>query len=287
MTQEEIIQQINEVNETRFKEMNGRSIISASKMIEFISKPFDKEGTAKRCAEKGATDPNYKYAGMTAEQIIAQWEAKADESKHYGRLLDEYSEQKFCGSDNTMALWKMENNFDYDDRLRANCLGLDQFWNDLTPYQYQFVGREITVYVETPQGNVVTGRIDWLGQSQVNNKLFIVDWKTTDEIKTKSFGGQTMMGPAFVYDDCDVSKYSIQVQTYKNALVNTYGLAEDTDVVCAIVNLQKGPVQPSNKNYIIYTEKVPYSSKTLNAIVDFAVQKRKLLKAIEAEQHQA
>jgi hypothetical protein len=62
-------------------------------------------------------------------------------------------------------------------------------------------------------------------------------------------------------------------------------LAEDTDVVCAIVNLQKGPVQPSNKNYIIYTEKVPYSSKTLNAIVDFAVQKRKLLKAIEAEQH--
>ena len=88
----EIVDKITAINESQFKNLNGRRIISVSKIKGYIKEVFDAEKQAKHCAEKGATDPTYKYANMTAEQILEAWSQKAEESCSYGSKIDEYVE---------------------------------------------------------------------------------------------------------------------------------------------------------------------------------------------------
>ena len=45
-----------------------------------------------------------------------------------------------------MEIWKLDNNFDYDERLKGNCIGFEEFVSDLSQFGYEYVGREITVY---------------------------------------------------------------------------------------------------------------------------------------------
>lgn len=281
MTREEILQRIEQTNAAQFEALDGRQIISVSSVKEYIKTPFDKEKVAATCAVKGAENPDYKYAGMTAEEIIASWEAKADESKRYGTMLDEYTEKVFGGDQQELDIWKLDNNFDYDARLSANCRGFDEFWNDLQAYGYEYVGREIKVYGQTQSGNnVVTGRIDCLFRHKINGKLFVVDWKTSEEIKTSSFG-KKMKGPAFLYDDCELGEYTFQIQVYKNNLVYTYRLDTEENVNCCIVNLLRSADAKTGKYYKIYGECLPFSHKTIDDIVDFAIKKRELMKARE------
>ena len=292
-----VIDKIQEINERDFSNLNGRSIISLSKVVEFVSEKFDKEKTAKACEEKGKKDPNYKYAGMTAEEIIASWEEKADESKMYGSLLDEYTEQFFSGNSGAVEIWKLDHNWEYDSRLRNTCMGFEEFYKDISVYGFEYVGREITVYGEcVPEQpddmpfdsevygevipDVVVGRIDCLFRNKNNGKFLIVDWKTTDEIKTSSYGHKKLKGPAYQYDDCDISKYIIQVQTYKNDLVKTYKLANPDEIAVCICNLRRTPDTYTGKRYQLYKENVAFNSATLDKIVNFAIKKRSLMSKV-------
>ena len=281
MEKKDIISTIEQINKERFEELNGRPIISVSKVQEYISTPFDKEGQAKVCAQKGLENPDYKYAGMTAEEIINLWESKAAESRRYGSLADEYTEQRFEKTPEEMEIWKLDNNFDYDERLKGNCTGFDEFVADLAQYGYEYVGREITVYGETDKGNIVVGRIDCLFYHPGAEKFFVVDWKTTDEIKTEAFRDKRMKGPAFELQDCDLSKYAVQVQTYVRDLIKTYKLTDERHITCCIVNLRKEGDGPGGKHYIIYRPKNAFSCKLIDDIVDFSINKRKLEKLIQ------
>ena len=280
LTKEEILSTISRINEEKFKELNSRQIISVSKMEEFLCEKFDAEAMAATCAKKGAENPDYKYAGMTAEEILNMWTSKTDESKRYGSLLDDYTMHRFDGSEDELEMWKLDNNFDYDDRLRNNCTGFEEFWKDLQLYGYEYVGREITLYRETAAGNIVTGRMDCLFRHPGTGNLFVIDWKTTEEIKTSSYG-KKMKGPAFLYDDCDHGKYTIQTQTYKNDLIYEYGLGTEETVNCCVVNLLREKDPQLGKFYRIYKEARPFQHKVLDDIIDFAIKKRELTKKIE------
>ena len=276
LNKEEILQTIKKVNEERFGSLDGRPIISVSKMEEYLCEKFDAEKMAGICAQKGAENPDYKYAGMTAQEILSMWTSKADESKRYGTLLDEYTMNVFEKDADELELWKLDNNFDADERLKSNCTGFDEFWTDLQAYGYEYVGREIRLYRQTESGNVVTGRADCLFRHASLGNLFIVDWKTTEEIKTSSYG-KKMKGPAFLYDDCDHDKYTIQTQTYKNSIVHEYGIGTEQTVNCCVVNLLRQRDPSLGKFYKLYKESRPFDHKTLDDIIDFAVKKRALI----------
>ena len=280
MEAKEILAKIESINEERFKDMNGRSIISVSKVQEYVSTPFDKEKQALVCEQKGKDNPNYKYAGMTAAQIIEKWEATADESKRYGSLSDEYTEQRLYGTPESLAIWKLDNNFDYDERLKSCCTGFDEFLADIGTYGFEPVGREITVYGQTESGNVVVGRIDCLFYNKATEKFLVVDWKTTEDIKTEAFRNKRLLGPAFVLEDCDLSKYSIQVQTYMSDLIRTYALTDEAHISCAIVNLRRQADGPGGRHYIVYKPKNVFTPKLIWDIVDFSISKRSLEKAM-------
>lgn len=287
-----IIERIEKVNQEQFAEANGRKYISVSKITDFVTEPFDKEESAKKCAEKGERDPEYKYAGMTAEQIIEKWDENASVSRRYGMLLDEYAENVFEKSPAEIALWKLDNNFDNDERLKNNCTGLDEFKKDLEGFGFVYVGREITVYNEVKKSTgendyVSTGRIDCLFAHPASGKLFIVDWKTTDNITTEGFRGKLMKGPACVGQDCDMGKYTVQLYNYKHSMIDTYGIVEKPDDVLVIIcNLLKERDPETGKLYKIFKENFPYDKLIIEAIIEFSVQKRELLKMTEKEKEQ-
>jgi len=291
MDKKEILNRIKTVNKEKFSNLSANEVISVSKMLEYVTTPFDKEGQAKICEEKGRDNPDYKYAGMLAEEIIAMWDAKTNTSKMYGSLLDDYTEQFFAGDADDMEIWKMDHNFDSDVRLRENCKGFEQFVSDIKAYGFEYVGREITLYgevenktgdmpfdaeVSEKENGIVKGRLDCLFMNPATGKLLIVDWKTTDEIKTSGFG-KMMKGPAYNFQDCDLSKYIIQVQTYKNDLIKTYKIGSPDSINVVICNLRKEPDPQTGRNYILYKENNAFNSSTLDEIVLFAIKKRKLL----------
>lgn len=291
MNREEIIRTIDEINKARFSNLENRNIISVSKIEEYISEPFNAQQQAEACAKKGIDDPKYKYAGMTAEEILQQWNAKAEESKRYGKLLDEYTDFRLNNRTNELEIWKLDNNFQSDSRLYNICLGFDQFYEDITRYNFEFIGRELTLYGESfsesqlpfddgmEEANIVVGRLDCLWKNRNTDKFLIVDWKTTDEIKCSSFRGKTLKGPAFHWEDCDMSKYTFQVHTYKNDLLNTYHITDKPEnISVCICNLLKGPDAVNGKNYRVYKENFMFNSNILSQVVNFAIMKRKLLK---------
>lgn len=280
MTAEEIKSHILHINKTEFSEVS--SIISVSKMLEFLASKFDAAKQAQICAEKGASNPKYKYAGMTAEQIMEAWNEKASESMKYGCLLDSYAGISFKDTDEIMEVWKLDNNFDYDERLKSNCLGFDQFVSDMEQKNFKYVGRELPVYLRTPDGNVVTGRLDCLFYNEALNCFLIVDWKTTDEIKLSGFGNKKFYGPGFDIDDCDMSKYTAQLHVYKESLAETYKLAERDRIRVCVCNLRKEEEVSTKRNYLLYKENYQYTSKRVYDFVDFAIAKRDAIKKAEA-----
>lgn len=280
MTTEEIKSHILEINKRDFS--NVSSIISVTKMLEFLASKFDAEKQAKICAEKGASNPKYKYAGMSAEEIMESWTEKAAESMKYGRLLDAYAGISFKDTDEIMEVWKLDNNFDYDERLKNNCIGFDQFVSDMSAMNFKYVGRELPLYLKTDEGNVVTGRLDCLFYNEQLDAYLIVDWKTTDEIKISGFGNKKFYGPGFDIDDCDMSKYTAQLHVYKEALAKTYGLTSTDKIRVCVCNLRKEEEQTSKRNYLLYKENFQFNSKRIADFVDFAIKKREAIKRTEA-----
>lgn len=280
-----IIPEIERINSEQFENLNGQSIISVSKMLEFISEPFDKVGQAAKCEAKGKLDPNYKYAGMTSQEIIEQWEAKADESKRYGQLLDEYTECVFEKTPEETEIWKLDNNYDYDERLRGNCIGFEQFVADLKQWGFQYVGRELPMYGRSENGIVTAGRMDCLFVNPAARKLFVIDWKTTEDIATEGFRHRTLKGPAFSIEDCDMGKYSIQLYDYVWSLCNTYHLLPAENIVCSVVNLLRTEEPKLKRNYKIFKPLGQFSTKLMSDVAEFAVRKRELIKKAELLQN--
>ena len=46
-------------------------------------------------------------------------------------------------------IWKLDNNYNYDDRLKGNCLGLDEFINEFKQYGFEYVCRDMPMYYQT------------------------------------------------------------------------------------------------------------------------------------------
>ena len=56
-----------------------KGCLSVSKLFSnYLKKPFEEEKMAQFCYEKGLTDPNYKYANMSVNEILNLWHTKAE-----------------------------------------------------------------------------------------------------------------------------------------------------------------------------------------------------------------
>ena len=269
---------IQEYIENKNKELKDlfKKTLSVSKLNEYLKEPFDEITMAENCYQKGLKDPTYKYAGMNVNEILTQWHDKANESKHYGRLLDEYTDLLFNKKDNDLELWKLNNNFNNDNRLNNYCKGVEQFIDFIIlNTNYYYVGREIPIFYENKNEDKINGRLDFLLYDDNTDSYIIIDWKTTENITIKNNYNKHLLGPAYMLDECDMNLYTIQLFIYKLALVNTYKLTTANKISTYVCNLLRN--SDNNIYYKLYKPNFVYNENLLNKFIEYGNNKLKLL----------
>lgn len=269
----DIKRKINEKNKEILKEIQGKTM-SVSSLIGYMHKAFDREAVAEKCVKKGFDDPESKYYQMSAKQIIESWEAKANESKLYGSMMDNYIGTYLTEPEN-METWKLDNNYDYDPRINGLCKGFNQFYDVISSKtDYEYVCREEKMFIKSNKtGEWINGRFDCLFYSPKLNKYLVIDWKTTGTIDREN-KWERMLGPLYDKDACDLNEYTIQVQMYKKALSEVYELASPENIDVYICQFSVEPNE-TGTNFLLYREGFPYDTKLLDNIIEFAYKKSK------------
>lgn len=226
---------IDRVNENVFK--NKKKILTISKIIEASKEAFNKDEQAQKCFEKYYNVEGSKYYHLSAEQIKKTWDLKSNESKKYGKSLDNVAKLYLTSEDDNKLAEDVKNaiskaNEDNDKRTIIYYLGFDYFIKELkkaNPY-LEFVDREKYLYLKTAKGNLIRGRFDALFYNPVNKKFAIFDWKNSLNIKTKNKWNKMINPFCSTLDDCNYNDYLIQLNFYKRALKTFYTKDNDVDI---------------------------------------------------------
>lgn len=273
-----MINDIKEKIKAKNKEISSQlktKTMSVSKLIGYMHKEFDKEGVAKKCYEKGFDDPESKYYQMDVNAILEAWEAKSTESKKYGSMMDDYI-GVFLNDPKKLEWWKLDNNYDYDPRIKGLCDGFEEFHSIITgKTDYKYVTREEKMYIKSNKTDEwINGRFDCLFYSESLNKFLVIDWKTSGSID-KENKWEKMFGPLYDKDACNLNEYTIQVQMYKKALSEVYELAPKENIDVYICQFSIEPNEFGN-HYQLYKEGFEYNTDLLDNVIEFAYKKSKI-----------
>lgn len=272
------------------------SYITISNINSQLGTPFDKEGVAKKCEEKGRTC-QCKWTGMSSADIIKLWEDKAAVSREYGKKLDAYTDCVLNEDEEALELYKLDNDLDNDARLKAHVTAFNEFYERIMKSgDVVFVGREIEVWnkVKTDDEEFyVKGRLDALFYNKRTDTWIVIDWKSNESIATQGNNWtEHLLGPAKDLLALDWNTYTLQVYNYKEALLQNY-LPQGTEashVQCMIVNLPKeeydnpDAVLGKGQKYKAYMGAFPYNEAYINSIYEYAYKKDKLTRKKRKEE---
>ena len=91
----------------------------------------------------------------------------------------------------------------------------------------------------------------------------------------------------FKYPQLNWYSYTLQLYFYKQALLNSGYLPEDTtpeDIVVMIVNLPDHIIPEVNMNYQIHQGAMPYDENMMNVFYKFAIEKHMILESQKKEE---
>ena len=275
--------------------------LSISNALNMLLTPFDSEGVSQKVYENHYDNPQSEYYHMTAEQIREAWSAKGATSTHYGSLLDDYIGCILTDNENDLRLFKLDNGYDYDERLHGLCDSFDNFYSVLSKSgDTEFIDREKYLYlkVKNPFHNeegqneymYMYGRFDALFRNKRTGKYILIDWKSSGTVdKVADKWTKKMLGPMFKYPQLNWYQYTLQLYFYKQALLNSGYLPEGTspdDIVVMIVNLPGKIIEGCGQNYQIHQGAIPYNETELNNFYEFAIKKYILLEAEKKEKEE-
>ena len=156
-------------------------------------------------------DPNYKYYGMTREQILADWDANRDAASSAGTKMHYDIECYYNGLDvkNDSTEYEFFQQFVRD--MGANVEGT----GSLVPYRTEWM-----VYYEELK---LSGSIDMIFENP-DGTIQIYDWKRCKEISYENGFGKTAITPCISHlPDTNFWHYALQLNTYKTILEAKYG----------------------------------------------------------------
>ena len=105
--------------------------ISITAILGMLEEPFDQRGVAEKTHNKHFDNPDSEYYQMSVQEIMDKWAAKGAASCHYGSLLDNYIGLILEKADEMdMEMFKLDYNFDSDERLQGVCNSFDRFVED-------------------------------------------------------------------------------------------------------------------------------------------------------------
>lgn len=246
-------------------------------LLGYLEDPFDKKGIAESCVEKYFNDPGSKYFCMPVDEIIQSWEASGQYKRNVGHLLDDYVFYKTGlypnGEDLPGTLtyedWKKLHLLEINDYVQSLFDAFDKFWEKIENKNYLIpVGREIRVGYVIADGTVVNGSIDFLLYDNKNKKLIILDWKTTENIKTKpDCLCHHLHGPLRELIDITITMYTLQTHFYKMCICESLNI-DSEDVKTYVVQFLP------TKMFNIYEESHDYDAALMRAALHYAFKER-------------
>lgn len=195
-----------------------RVSLSATKLIEEYSQPFDSDKWAPISAKK---------QGITVEEILKQWETGNQISQVKGTFLHKYMEDGIACKYFHYSPDIVKKQFGYDvlNPPKGNSI-----WDKAVILMDAFLesikGRLIPIRSELVVGDPeydIAGMVDQLFWNEKTGQLEIWDWKTNKEIKMEN-KYQKMKGFLSTYDDCHFIHYSLQLNIYKHIIQKMTGL---------------------------------------------------------------
>ena len=188
----------------------------------------DREAMLEGCARKAKWKKDYKYYGMTKEEISDLWNKTSKEACDFGSLVHGFGESMFywmIGEDEKI-LPEYREQFATGEPVAKNKHeeAIIQFWNDI-PDNLVPVLAETKVFNQ--QGTPFAGTFDilfyyYMGKNDPRNGLVVADYKTNGALTNDYVRntGQMMKEPFDdLYDD-SISHYQIQLQCYTKCLEN-------------------------------------------------------------------
>ena len=172
---------------------DGRELVSVTQLLQRFFETFDGPKIARRVV----TNPNSKYYGRDPDELVAEWETGGREARELGTLLHRNIQQQLVDGDVRG---------ERSDELRhfeAFIAGKD--WRALMVEEQVCctevgIAGTIDAVFEDPHGDVV-----------------ICDWKRAKKMKFDN-RWQKAKPPIQHLDDCDLSKYSLQLSLYRHLL---------------------------------------------------------------------
>jgi ATP-dependent exoDNAse (exonuclease V) beta subunit len=181
---------------------NNKPLLSVSNFIKSLHKEFDSDYWSKVKAEQ---------LGITQEEILAQWDAKAKRSTEIGNFVHKWIENYYN------KIWtELPVDLEIIDRINSFNQVFGKHLHKLTPICF-----EKRVFSEKYG---IVGIIDSI--FLYKDKPIIVDFKTNATISTEN-RFQKMFAPFDSYDDCNFIHYSIQVSLY-SLILKELGI----DIIC-------------------------------------------------------
>ena len=266
--------------------------ISISAVLGMIQEPFDQMGVAQKTYDKHFNNPESQYYQKSIEEICEMWSAKGAESCKYGSLLDDYIGMNLLNQELELKLWKLDNNYEYDERLLAHCNSFDDFYKlVMASGDTEFIDREKYVYLKVDDF-YIRGRFDALFRNKRTGKWIVIDWKSSGSIdKVPNKWTKKLLGPACKFPALNYYTYTMQLYFYKKALIEGGYLPEGTsydDVTVMIVNLPDHIIKESGKRFATHNAAFEFDNEFMNRLLNFAVQKQRLLdmqqKPVEQEE---
>jgi ATP-dependent exoDNAse (exonuclease V) beta subunit len=213
---------------------------------------FDADKTVEKIMRgNNIKKPTYKYYGMTAEEIKAQWDKKRDEASSAGTKMH-YDIECYW---NQMEVHNDSVEFQYFLRF------VDDFKRDnpgVEPYRTEWM-----VFWEEYK---IAGSIDMVFVNP-DGSLQIYDWKRCEEIECEDRFGKTATTEGIQHlPDTNFWHYALQLNVYKTILEKKY--EKTVSKLCLVC------LHPNNP-YKTYTQiPVPILEKEMSTV--FALRKQEL-----------
>lgn len=197
-------------NHTYLDTISQKYLISVTTLVKRYIESFDVESNSKRMSEK----PKEK---RTQDQIKAEWNRLRILGAAKGTILHNYLENlwnnKLYQIDYDSQIPKLSNEYfiEFHNTVSNLIKMADSFYKDHKNI--------IPVKTELIVGNdKIAGQIDLLAYDTDLGGYTLIDYKTDKKMHYKSFYGNKMLNELSHLDECELNKYSLQLNFYKELL---------------------------------------------------------------------
>jgi len=176
----------------------GKELLSSTTFISEFFEKFDTERWSKHIADRD---------NMTVQEVLDMWEKKRQESCDFGTAVHTYAES---------LIKKTKVPQPKTEKEKVYFTAINEFFDK---ENHKFFDAEKIIGSSVYE---LGGQIDAL--SKTDKGIFLVDWKTNKSIDMSGFRDKRALEPIGHLQDCNYSKYSLQLSLYRYILEKEYNL---------------------------------------------------------------